>query len=174
MGMLVGALIMGRYADRAGRRLCMAVCGFVLAAGGVLGAVAPNATFYAAARFLTGLGDAGVQLSCFVLVLENVSPEWTAPLGILLSVPHAIGDQSVIFLDLNLNFYITHEVLFRIRRGHGGRGGFLHASVGSGAVDERPPRPGYSCVLPGFAGESALAGGQGTQGGSRTILEGHG
>ncbi len=70
-GMLVGALVMGRLADRFGRRCPIIVATLLFAVGTGLTAFAPNLTALAAIRFLTGLGLGGVLPNLVSLVTES-------------------------------------------------------------------------------------------------------
>ena len=69
-GMLVGALAMGRLADRLGRRRPIIAATLLFAAGTVLTAFAPNLTTMAAIRFATGIGLGGVLPNLVALVTE--------------------------------------------------------------------------------------------------------
>ena len=69
-GMLVGALAMGRLADRLGRRRPIIAATLVFAAGTALTATAPNLTTMAAIRFATGIGLGGVLPNLVALVTE--------------------------------------------------------------------------------------------------------
>ena len=68
--MLVGALAMGRLADRLGRRRPIIAATLLFAAGTVLTAFAPNLTTMAAIRFATGIGLGGVLPNLVALVTE--------------------------------------------------------------------------------------------------------
>jgi len=59
LGMLVGAWFWGAYADRVGRRTGFQVTIAIFAVFGVLSALAPNAAWLAALRFVTGFGLGG-------------------------------------------------------------------------------------------------------------------
>ena len=69
-GMLVGALVMGRLADRLGRRRPIIAATLVFAGGTALTAVAPNLQAMAAIRFATGIGLGGVLPNLIALVTE--------------------------------------------------------------------------------------------------------
>jgi MFS transporter, AAHS family, 4-hydroxybenzoate transporter len=69
-GMLVGALAMGRLADRMGRRRPIIAATLLFAAGTGLTAFAPNLAAMAAIRFVTGIGLGGVLPNLVSLVTE--------------------------------------------------------------------------------------------------------
>ena len=82
-GMLVGALAMGRLADRMGRRLPIIAATLLFAVGTSLTPFAPNLTAMAALRFVTGIGLGGVLPNLVSLVTEFAPPRLRATLTTL-------------------------------------------------------------------------------------------
>jgi AAHS family 4-hydroxybenzoate transporter-like MFS transporter len=70
-GMLVGALAMGRLADRMGRRRPIIAATLVFAVGTGLTAFAPDLTAMAAIRFVTGIGLGGALPNLVSLVRSS-------------------------------------------------------------------------------------------------------
>ncbi len=72
-GALVGALTLGNYADRVGRRLVLIFCGLLLSATMIGTAMAGSHLELVVLRILTGLGVGGA-MPCFIALSIEYSP----------------------------------------------------------------------------------------------------
>lgn len=70
IGMTVGSILLGRLADRVGRRVTILSCLFVMAAGMLGAATAANIEILSAWRLLTGLGIGGMLAATNAAVAE--------------------------------------------------------------------------------------------------------
>ena len=136
-GMLAGALVMGRLADRFGRRCPIIVATLLFAVGTGLTAFAPNLTALAAIRFLTGLGLGGVLPSLVSLVTESTPARLrgrlttltfsTFPLGAMVAallarylIP-AFGWQSLFYAGAAAPLIVAIVALFQLPESTGFR-----------------------------------------------------
>lgn len=67
LGMLLGAITIGDFADRFGRKLGIMVSVLLIGVGGILSAVSPNYIMFLIMRLLTGAGGVGLFQVTFVL-----------------------------------------------------------------------------------------------------------
>jgi PHS family inorganic phosphate transporter-like MFS transporter len=70
LGAFVGAIVLGRIADRLGRKSVYALVAAIMIAGALLSAVATNVAWLVAARFLLGIGIGGDYPVSAVLMSE--------------------------------------------------------------------------------------------------------
>ena len=129
-GMLVGALAMGRLADRMGRRRPIIMATLLFAVGTGLTAFAPNLTAMAAIRFVTGIGLGGVLPNLVSLVTEFAPRRLrgvlttltfsTLPLGSMVAALLArgliptYGWQSVFYIGALAPMAVAVVALFRL------------------------------------------------------------
>jgi putative MFS transporter len=73
VGMFIGAIVLGRFADRAGRRTAFLVNLGIYSAFTLLGAFSVNATMLIASRFLAGIGI-GAELTLVDAYLSELLP----------------------------------------------------------------------------------------------------
>ena len=90
-GMLVGAILAGRISDGIGRKKAVLGCAVVFSVFTILCAVAPNATVFAAFRFLAGIGLGGLVPSANALVAGVVPPRLRAMVATLMMSGVPIG-----------------------------------------------------------------------------------
>ena len=70
IGFIIGALTIGWFADKQGRRSGLALCTVIFASGSILTALSRDATMLFAARMIVGIGLGGVGPSACALVSE--------------------------------------------------------------------------------------------------------
>ncbi len=70
IGMAVGSVLIGNFADKMGRRPVILACIMVMAAGMFAASTAQNVTFLSIMRLLTGLGIGGMLSSTSAMVAE--------------------------------------------------------------------------------------------------------
>ncbi|MYZ46373.1 MFS transporter [Propylenella binzhouense] len=75
LGMLIGASLFGRLADRFGRRRVLIATVLIDAVFGLLSAVAPGFGWLLALRFLTGLGVGGTLPVDYAMMAEFLTPD---------------------------------------------------------------------------------------------------
>ncbi len=75
LGMLVGAFVFGRLADRIGRRRVLILTILIDALFGIASAFAPDFTWLLALRFLTGLGVGGTLPVDYAMMAEFLPPQ---------------------------------------------------------------------------------------------------
>jgi len=137
VGMLVGAFVFGRLADRIGRRPVLMMAVVIDALFGVASAFAPELTWLLALRFLTGIGVGGTlpvdytmmaeflprdRRGRWLVLLESFWAIGTICLALLALAALSYGDQAwrVIFLvtgtpaliGVVLRFYIPESPMF--------------------------------------------------------------
>ncbi len=142
VGMLIGAFVFGRLADRIGRRPVLMMAVVIDAACGVASAFAPELTWLLVLRFLTGIGVGGTlpvdytmmaeflpsdRRGRWLVLLESFWAIGTICLALLALVALSYGDQAwrVIFLvtgipaliGVVLRFYIPESPMFLNRNG---------------------------------------------------------
>ena len=129
-GMLVGALAMGRLADRIGRRRPVIAATLLFAAGTLLTAFAPTLEVMTVVRFVTGIGLGGVLPNLVSLVTEFTPRRLrgtlttvtfsTLPFGAMLasllahSLLPAYGWQSLFYVGGLLPVLIAAIAVFRL------------------------------------------------------------
>ena len=129
-GMLVGALVMGRLADRVGRRRPVIAATLVFAVGTALTAFAPTLEAMMVVRFVTGIGLGGVLPNLVLLVTEYAPRRLrgtlttvtfsTLPFGAMLAslLAHALlpsyGWQSLFYVGGLLPVLVAGVALFRL------------------------------------------------------------
>ncbi|MBY4948361.1 MFS transporter [Cupriavidus respiraculi] len=142
VGMLIGAFVFGRLADRIGRRPVLMTAVLVDAACGVASAFAPDLWWLMALRFLTGIGVGGTlpvdytmmaeflpsdRRGRWLVLLESFWAVGTILLALLALVAASYGDDAwrVIFfvtgipalIGVVLRLYIPESPLFLHRNG---------------------------------------------------------
>nr|XP_033468814.1 solute carrier family 22 member 15 isoform X1 [Epinephelus lanceolatus] len=90
-GLLVGNIIFGPLSDRIGRRPVYLTCLFFEVVFGYVTALAPSYEVFALSRFLVGLMNGGINVSCFVLTQEYVGKSYWAMTGTLVNMSFAVG-----------------------------------------------------------------------------------
>lgn len=75
LGMLVGAFVFGRLADRIGRRRVLIITILIDAVFGIASAFAPDFAWLLALRFLTGLGVGGTLPVDYAMMAEFLPPK---------------------------------------------------------------------------------------------------
>ena len=142
IGMLIGAFVFGRMADRIGRRPVLMIAVVIDACAGVASAFAPEFTWLLLLRFLTGIGVGGTlpvdytmmaeflpsdRRGRWLVLLESFWAVGTIFLAILALVAVSWGDDAwrVIFfvtglpalIGVVLRFYIPESPMFLNRNG---------------------------------------------------------
>ncbi|XP_069501068.1 solute carrier family 22 member 20-like [Ambystoma mexicanum] len=82
-GVLIGAVVFGRLADRFGRRALLIWSYLQMGIAGTCVAFLPTFSCYCVFRFLTGMAFSGVQLNTISLILEWMPPQWRTLAAIL-------------------------------------------------------------------------------------------
>ncbi|KQW57731.1 MULTISPECIES: MFS transporter [unclassified Ensifer] len=143
LGMLVGAFVFGRLADRIGRRPVLFIAIIIDAIFGIASAFAPDLTWLFVARFLTGLGVGGTLPVDYAMMAEflpaNRRGRWlvllegfwaigTVALAILALVAGSHGSEAwrTIFfitgipalIGVVLRFYVPESPFYLNRQGH--------------------------------------------------------
>jgi putative MFS transporter len=91
VGMLVGAFVFGRLADRIGRRPVLMMAVLIDACFGVASAFAPDFTWLLALRFLTGIGVGGTLPVDYTMMAEFLPSERRGRWLVLLESFWAVG-----------------------------------------------------------------------------------
>jgi len=91
VGMLVGAFVFGRLADRIGRRPVLMMAVVIDACFGVASAFAPDLTWLLALRFLTGIGVGGTLPVDYTMMAEFLPSERRGRWLVLLESFWAVG-----------------------------------------------------------------------------------
>ncbi|WP_234819039.1 MFS transporter [Cupriavidus metallidurans] len=142
VGMLVGAIVFGRLADRIGRRPVLMIAIVIDALSGIASAFAPELSWLLVLRFLTGVGVGGTlpvdytmmaeflpsdRRGRWLVLLESFWAIGTICLAVLALVALSHGDQAwrVIFLvtgipaliGVVLRFYIPESPMYLNRSG---------------------------------------------------------
>ncbi|MCQ8783440.1 MFS transporter [Mangrovibrevibacter kandeliae] len=95
LGMLVGAALFGRLADRLGRRRVLIVTVLIDAVFGVLSAFAPGFEWLLALRLLTGIGVGGTLPVDYAMMAEFLTPEKRGRWLVILEGFWAVGTVAV-------------------------------------------------------------------------------
>lgn len=101
-GMLVGALLAGRTADRWGRRNTILACTIVFSVFTVLCAFAPGPVLFGLFRFIAGLGLGGLMPSVAALAAELVPAKYRARIATLMLSGVPIGGTLAALLGIGL------------------------------------------------------------------------
>ncbi|XP_069956927.1 organic cation transporter protein-like [Cherax quadricarinatus] len=91
-GMLIGAIVIGDFSDRFGRKKGMLLSALLIGTGGILSAVSPNYCMFLIMRFFTGAGGIGLFQITFVQAIEFTGTKWRTFCGIFIEVPFAVGE----------------------------------------------------------------------------------
>ncbi|MBN8816798.1 MAG: MFS transporter [Sphingomonas sp.] len=91
IGMAVGSLLLGRIADRIGRRATILSCLLVMTAGMLGAATAHNVQILSGWRFFTGLGIGGMLASTNAAVAEAANARRRALCVILMAAGYPLG-----------------------------------------------------------------------------------
>ncbi|MGF6174660.1 MFS transporter [Ensifer sp. 4252] len=100
LGMLVGAFVFGRLADRIGRRPVLFIAIIIDAVFGIASAFAPDLTWLFAARFLTGLGVGGTLPVDYAMMAEFLPANRRGRWLVLLEGFWAVGTVALAILAL--------------------------------------------------------------------------
>ncbi|XP_052840242.1 organic cation transporter protein [Drosophila gunungcola] len=95
LGVLLGSMIFGMFADRFGRRPSFLVACFMQLITGLIVCVSPYFWFYCLLRFLVAFATAGTMTISFVLLMEIVGPGKREIVAILYQIPFNIGHASL-------------------------------------------------------------------------------
>ncbi|KAK9884743.1 hypothetical protein WA026_007591 [Henosepilachna vigintioctopunctata] len=91
IGILVGNIIFGLYADRYGRKIVLIICIIMQTVFGFAATWAPCYWSFVSSRFLVALANGGTMVVSFVMCLEIVGGKWRAIIPILIQAPFGIG-----------------------------------------------------------------------------------
>lgn len=100
LGMLVGAFVFGRLADRIGRRPVLFAAIILDAVFGVASAFAPDLQWLYVARFLTGVGVGGTLPVDYAMMAEFLPSDRRGRWLVLLEGFWAVGTVALAFLAL--------------------------------------------------------------------------
>ncbi len=100
LGMLVGAFVFGRLADRIGRRPVLMISIVIDAIFGIASAFAPDLSWLLALRFLTGLGVGGTLPVDYAMMAEFLPSDRRGRWLVLLEGFWAVGTVALAFLAL--------------------------------------------------------------------------
>ncbi|CAL1541892.1 unnamed protein product [Lymnaea stagnalis] len=81
-GVLVGSFVFGLVSDKIGRKKAILMSLVFHSVAAICTAFSPNFPVFAFLRFVTGLGDVGLFMCCFVLAMELVGRKWRAQAGV--------------------------------------------------------------------------------------------
>ncbi|MGQ7790855.1 MFS transporter [Faunimonas sp. B44] len=95
LGMLIGASLFGRLADRFGRRRVLIVTVLIDAVFGILSAFAPDFAWLLVLRFLTGLGVGGTLPVDYAMMAEFLTPDRRGRWLVILEGFWAVGTVAV-------------------------------------------------------------------------------
>ncbi|KAK3888657.1 hypothetical protein Pcinc_007270 [Petrolisthes cinctipes] len=110
VGMLVGAITIGDFADRFGRKLGIMVSVLLISIGGILSALSPNYIMFLIMRLLTGAGGVGLFQVTFVLAVEFIGSKWRTFVGIMIEVPFALGEAMTGVLAIFIREWVWLQV----------------------------------------------------------------
>nr|XP_048276705.1 solute carrier family 22 member 1 [Myodes glareolus] len=91
LGFFLGSLIVGYFADRFGRKLCLLATTLVTSLSGVLTAVAPDYTSMLLFRLLQGMVSKGSWVSGYTLITEFVGSGYRRTTAIMYQVAFTVG-----------------------------------------------------------------------------------
>ena len=122
LGFLLGSFVMGRLADKVGRRPTLLLSTLCCSGGTLLGCVMPNQWSYALTRILAAVGGQGVFLAIFTLALEYSGVRETVPffpwvtwstcLANVVSVPFALGETiPALLVAAGINHWKTFQAV---------------------------------------------------------------
>ena len=100
VGMLVGAFVFGRLADRIGRRPVLIVSVLIDAVFGIASAFAPDLTWLLALRFLTGVGVGGTLPVDYTMLAEFLPTHRRGRWLVLLEAFWAVGTVCLALVSL--------------------------------------------------------------------------
>lgn len=176
LGMLAGAFLFGRLADRFGRRPVLIATVLIDAAFGLASAFAPNFGWLVALRFLTGLGVGGTLPVDYAMMAEFLPADRRGRWLVALEGFWAVGTVAlalaslaaqgarpeeawrIVFavtaapalIGLGLRFLIPESPLFLLRRGR-----IAEANAVLATVARTNGRPGRATALAKAAGAPA-------------------
>lgn len=175
IGMAVGSVLLGSYADRAGRRPAILLCLAIMAAGMLAATFARNLQMLAVFRLFTGLGIGGM-LACTNAMVAELANARTRSLAVgLMASGYPVGaivggaiaaqllvggdwrhvflfgaGMTALFLPLTW-LLLPESIRYLIQRQPVGaleRANRLLARMGQGAIDALPPRAEAGAKLP--------------------------
>jgi MFS transporter, AAHS family, 4-hydroxybenzoate transporter len=149
-GMVVGALVMGRLADRVGRRRPIIAATLLFAVGTSLTPFAPNLSAMAALRFVTGIGLGGVLPNLVSLVTEFAPQRLCATLTTLTFSSLPLGSMVAALLARYLIPVHGWPSLFYV-------GGAAPAAIAAVAFLRLPESPSFLARRKRSASEEARA-----------------
>ncbi len=93
LGSIIGALVLGRMADRIGRKRMVVAGGVICALGAGALALVPEGAWmlFALIRVVVGFGYGGAGASTFALIVEHTPTRWRTPLTSSLGVVAGVG-----------------------------------------------------------------------------------
>lgn len=102
VGMMIGAVFVGRMSDTWGRRRTIIGCAIVFSVFTILCAFAPNAPVFGALRLLAGIGLGGLVPSANALVAELVPDKWRSTIATLMMSGVPIGGSIAALVGIPL------------------------------------------------------------------------
>jgi putative MFS transporter len=124
IGMLIGAFVFGRMADRIGRRPVLMIAVIIDACAGVASAFAPEFTWLLFLRFLTGIGVGGTLPVDYTMMAEFLPSDRRGRWLVLLESFWAVGTILLALpalVGVALRFYIPESPMYLNRNGKSDR-----------------------------------------------------
>ncbi|CAO1305326.1 unnamed protein product [Diamesa hyperborea] len=91
LGILVGNMVFGAFADKYGRRIPLVIAVTVQLIFGVASAYAPFFWIFVVFRFVTAMATGGTMVTSFVLVMEIIGIKWRELISVLYQIPFNLG-----------------------------------------------------------------------------------